>query len=744
MRAYSKILFLMNSRKIILLIITLLALLVAGCISEPLPETGKEEGKIVTISASIPAETRVTYDDDTRKLSWQEGDKLLLAGYDGATYKGSRIFNWDSGNTFTGQEVTGATTYKAYYPGEKVTLDANGNVIPGSATSWNQAQNGENSTAHLRNHLLLFDEEANLLTETFNLTSKNSIIKFKLKNVPAGVGTLNSLSWTVETATGVFKAMTLSVTGVTFSSALDTITAFLAFDPAVMKIAANGNFKITLFGNKSYQWSIDVAGGKNYTVGNRYTATVNGGWSEMITPLVYVAESNVNPAGNGFVTDLTACNVSGYFNWNAAKAINISGYHLPSIDEWRSIIPQNTNYVYFTSTSPYNNIAENVIVQGVSINMHSDYNNTGNNLTYALRYKGTDYVSAWKYEYISDGNNTHMKITSRSVAPSVTIGNISDNNGAFWNTGQENDVVRYFPASGYKSSSGSLFYVGTHGRFWSSTENNSDNTVAWNMQFHETFAATNSDNNSKDAGQTVRLFAGNAPAPTPLIYVAESNVNSAGTGFVTNLTACDLGNYINWNVAQTINISGYHLPSVDEWRGIIPQNSNYVYFTSNPSYGNISESVIVQGESINMTSDYKNTGSSSNPAPSYALRYKGTKWVSAWKYEFISDGNNSHMKITSRRVAPSVTIGNISDNNGAFWNTGQENDVVRYFPASGYKSSTGKTYNVGTYGYYWSSTENNSDNTVAWNMQFYRIFANTNYTRSKSNGLMVRLFSPGN
>ena len=51
------------------------------------------------------------------------------------------------------------------------------------------------------------------------------------------------------------------------------------------------------------------------------------------------------------------------------------------------------------------------------------------------------------------------------------------------------------------------------------------------------------------------------------------------------------------------------------------------------------------------------------------------------------------MKITSRRVAPSVTIGNISDNNGAFWNTGQENDVVRYFPASGYQSSTGKTYN---------------------------------------------------
>ena len=170
--------------KIKLFTFTLLALLVANCTREHLPEYGGPEngfGETVTISVTISPETRVAYDGGVGNnvLSWENGDKLLLAGYDGATYKGSRIFNWDSGNTFTGQEVTGATTYKAYYPGEKITLDANGNVIPGSATSWNQAQNGENSTAHLRNHLLLFDEEANLLTETFNLTLKNSIIKFK-------------------------------------------------------------------------------------------------------------------------------------------------------------------------------------------------------------------------------------------------------------------------------------------------------------------------------------------------------------------------------------------------------------------------------------------------------------------------------------------------------------------------------------------------------------------------------------
>lgn len=456
---------------------------------------------------TISPETRVAYDGGVGNnvLSWENGDKLLLAGYDGATYKGSRIFNWDSGNTFTGQEVTGATTYKAYYPGEKITLDANGNVIPGSATSWNQAQNGENSTAHLRNHLLLFDEEANLLTETFNLTLKNSIIKFKLKNVPAGMGTLNSLSWTVETATGVFKAMTLSVTGVTFSSALDTITAFLAFDPAVMKIAANGNFKITLFGNKSYQWSIDVAGGKNYAVGNRYTATVNGGWSEMITPLVYVAESNVNPAGNGFVTDLTACNVSGYFNWNAAKAINISGYHLPSNQEWFGIVPEAPGYVRFNATTSYDNITENVIVQGDTITMTSDFRNPKIPTCYALRYKGTDMVSAWKYEYVKNSNDTHLKITSRIVAPSVTINDIA--NDAYWSTNTGNDVVRYFPASGYKKNDPTGIgdvNVGTHGYFWSSTENSSTN--AWCMIFSNENAQSSGDHYKIYRRYSVRLF----------------------------------------------------------------------------------------------------------------------------------------------------------------------------------------------------------------------------------------------
>ncbi len=500
MHAYSKISFLMNSRKIKLLIITLLALLVAGCISEPLTGTGKEEDKIVTISASVPAETRVTYDDSTRKLSWQEGDKLLLAGYDGATYKGSRIFNWDSGNTFTGQEVTGATTYKAYYPGEIITLDDNGNVQPLAADFWQQTQTGNGATDHLRHKLLLFDKNANALDQTFSLALKSDILRFTLGGIPQDVGTLRSLIYTVETATGVFKSLQLNVNGVTFSSALDTLTAFLAFDPAGVKIAEDGEVKITLIGDKAYKWSNTIVSGMLYVAGKRYTANVSGTWTEIVNPLSYVAEYNVNQAGDDFVTNLTSCTGSGYFTWNNALNINISGYHLPSNQEWFGIVPEAPGYVRFRATTSYDNITENVIVQGDTITMTSDFRNPKIPTSYALRYKGTDMVSAWKYEYVSNSNETHLKITSRIVAPSVTINDIA--NDAYWSTNTGNDVVRYFPASGRSNGYG-LRIIGF---FWSSTEDQINPDYACCMLFTNEEART-SNLYSKTNGYTVRLFA---------------------------------------------------------------------------------------------------------------------------------------------------------------------------------------------------------------------------------------------
>jgi len=495
-------------------IFTLLALLIASCTLQPLPELdepGKEEGKLVTINVTVSPETRVAYDDVNRKLAWETGDTLLLAGYDGTTYKGSEKFHWTSSNSFQGIEVPGATTYKAYYPGEKVTLDANGNVQL-AGTFWQQTQTGNGTTVHLGKKLLLYDEEANPINQIFNLVLKSSILKLVLSGIPQEVGSLQQLIYTVETAPGVFKSMTLDVTGVTFSAALDNITAFLAFNPAVVtNIAANGKVRITLLGEQPYKWSA-TSGGKDYTAGNRYTGTVTGGWTEIINPLSYVAYNNVNPDGNGFVTDLTACDVSGYFNWSdAVTSFNtnnsIPGYHLPSILEWQSVVPKDILWVRFNSTYTHNDKNENVIVQGININMVSDFRTTPNKVSYALRYKGTDMISAWKYEYVTDNvnkNHTHMKITSRNVLPSVTIDNIIANNGAFWNTGTTNDVVRYFPASGYMSGT-TVGNRQTHGYFWSSTENSNPTDRGQSMEFNPQYAYS-TNITYKTTKHTVRLF----------------------------------------------------------------------------------------------------------------------------------------------------------------------------------------------------------------------------------------------
>ncbi len=506
--------------KLKLFIIALLALLVASCERNiDIPEPDKDGGRIVTISATLPQETRVAYDDATLKLTWETGDMLMMAGYDdGNNFIADHYFQYQSNNNFLGQLVEGATKYKAYYRSQynheqyRIWLDNTTGILGYSNDFWNLTQNGSNSTVHLQNAMLLSDETAKPLTAPFTLSAKSSILKLVLNGIPQEVGNLKEIIWTVETAPGVFNSLTLSVTGVTFSPTVNSITAFLSFDPNVMDITANGKTMITLKGDELYQWS-KVTGGKDYMAGYRYTGTVST-WNPMINPLSYVAEYNVNPAGDGFVNNLTACDVSGYFVWQEAvdrfhTRNDIANYHLPNQREWRSIAPNNHELVRFTWDKYDPNVSESVTVQNQTISMTSDYRSPANGTytSYALRYKGTDMISAWKYQFVStdyDGftdNDTHLKITSRNVAPSVTVHEIADE--MFWDNDNENDVVRCFPASGIYSSG--VISKGKYSIFWSSTwvTNVSNNAV---IMYSDKFCAAPAHRLIMSAGATVRLF----------------------------------------------------------------------------------------------------------------------------------------------------------------------------------------------------------------------------------------------
>jgi hypothetical protein len=186
--------------------------------------------------------------------------------------------------------------YKAYYPAEVITLDDNGNVQPLPAGFWRQKQYTSNGKGHLRSRILLRDEAANPLNEPFELTLNSCIVKFELENMPRDIESLKSVIWTVVTTSGETRSAILDVDGVKkpiygVGPTPFNVTVYIAFDPDFMQVAAGGKVKITLIGDKSYEWSGTSQNGKTYTAGKRYNATVSDGWTEIV-PFIFTIKTN--------------------------------------------------------------------------------------------------------------------------------------------------------------------------------------------------------------------------------------------------------------------------------------------------------------------------------------------------------------------------------------------------------------------------------------------------------------------
>lgn len=98
--------------------------------------------------------------------------------------------------------------------------------------------------------------------------------------------------WTVQdTPEGATRSMVLDLTGISISGGSTNLTAYLAFDPLLMKISANGVFKITLIGDRSCEWSIVTGNqGKTYAGGTRYNANVSANWKGVV-PLIYTVRT---------------------------------------------------------------------------------------------------------------------------------------------------------------------------------------------------------------------------------------------------------------------------------------------------------------------------------------------------------------------------------------------------------------------------------------------------------------------
>ena len=381
-----------------------------------------------------------------------------------------------------------------------------------------------------------------------------------------------------------------------------------------------------------------------------------------LNPLWYVAENNVKSYNSStkvvtLETSPTAAGSSYCYSWADAMANfgyqsssydtywigditdGTTGfkYHIPIQKEWFSVLPSTLNVFNNSSFQPSGGLVSSA---AACIFGYSDDTKTGvddwsywstyttANVRYALRYLGTPYCSAWKYEF----NGSVLTVTAKLIdyldKNDATLGTKLStymNDASFWTSLNENEgaMKRQFYAVGYRYNSnnggtgtadGSL---GTFGHYWSATETSADN--APNLDFNNGYLYLYGI--TKKWGFSVRLFRNEGPAEArvrpklPIEYIAPYNMQTATTMATDNLKSHSM--YFCWNTSKASSggvgtpsdwskakaniqsmikdtaVAGYHLPSKAEWCSVVA-----------PYYGSSNDSDMSGGDGVRIT--YKN------------------------------------------------------------------------------------------------------------------------------------------
>ena len=229
----------------------------------------------------------------------------------------------------------------------------------------------------------------------------------------------------------------------------------------------------------------------------------------VVNPLRYMAEANINQTGTGFVTDLYDTKISGYWNEQECMdkfnpiTLGNEQYHMPTLPEWKSIVPQYVRVV-FNNPQAFRNVEQHVTVGGKELICLQDIEGFGENIVYALRFKGTPYCSAWRYSYEKVNNFTVARIKSIAVKDDVKLEDVM--NEAFWQQNEAECVVRILPASGmtrlgdHDKAEG---YENQIGYFHCALMQN-QNKRYWVTYSH--YAIVSQDHGGDPVGASVRLF----------------------------------------------------------------------------------------------------------------------------------------------------------------------------------------------------------------------------------------------
>ncbi len=174
-----------------------------------------------------------------------------------------------------------------------------------------------------------------------------------------------------------------------------------------------------------------------------YTLTARA-TTRVITPLEYISETTIEAPMFG-KTDIEVIN-----DPNVIRAVVPSGQHIPTSEESASVFPFPvvSGGVENAPVDPWAINSYPSVQETIRWGTHpqggytADYENVGD-ATYAIRYQGSMFRTAWKYEWI-EPDYTSMKVQSKWIPfwEEASLSDIKD--PAWWTSGDVQVVTRTF------------------------------------------------------------------------------------------------------------------------------------------------------------------------------------------------------------------------------------------------------------------------------------------------------------
>ena len=265
--------------------------------------------------------------------------------------------------------------------------------------------------------------------------------------------------------------------------------------------------------------------------------------------------------------------------------------------------------------------------------------------------------------------------------------------------------------------------------------------VVWSVSPNPT-TANNSTNNGSGTGSFTSNLTGLTASTT--YYVRSYATNSAGTSYgnEASFTTTAGGGGIVTNPGAGVTFDGYTYPSIvlgngQEW---MAENLRTTTYANGDPIPNITDDTQWENLTTGAWSHYNNDSQYENPYGKlynwYTVADPRNVCPTGWHVPTDAEWTT----LTDYLGGESVAGGKMKSTGTQYWespNTDATNESGFSGLPGGLRNLSGTFYGIGGNGYWWSSTENGTDNAWDYNLTYYSgsVYRNGNY---KENGFSVR------